>query len=324
MANHLTPEELSKEVGIDRAEVIRICIEEHVPIYQGKIDKTLFQAQLRRSGRSRRSTSLRRERATSAGGALASARRRLLRGRRSAPLRGRDGRAQRLHQVDDRRASASAAGCDELAAVELRLEQLAQRRAVLARQLRRVESALEPEMICRASASSSFFTRRPATGSSISSWLFTSSARNSVSSASAWPRDQASRSRRCSSAQDVKSQSEIDEAVGGRPSAARSSRSRAPRSVAGLEGPFEAGRSSGASTARRCEGCSRRSSRAKAAVAPEPVQAEAPTVDLMEALRALRGGRQDGARQPARAPKKPATSSGRNAPPAASKPLAAA
>jgi len=46
MANHLTPEELSKEVGLERAEVIRICIEEHVPIYQGKIDKTLFQAHL--------------------------------------------------------------------------------------------------------------------------------------------------------------------------------------------------------------------------------------------------------------------------------------
>ena len=44
--NHLTPEELSKEVGIERDEVIRICVEEHVPIYQGKIDKTLFQAQL--------------------------------------------------------------------------------------------------------------------------------------------------------------------------------------------------------------------------------------------------------------------------------------
>ncbi|HEX4519509.1 MAG TPA: hypothetical protein VH063_08000 [Gaiellaceae bacterium] len=44
MANHLTPEELSKEVGIERAEVIRICIEEAVPIYQGKIDKTLFAA----------------------------------------------------------------------------------------------------------------------------------------------------------------------------------------------------------------------------------------------------------------------------------------
>ena len=46
MANHLTPDELSKEVGIDRDEVIRICLEEHVPIYQGKIDKTLFQAHL--------------------------------------------------------------------------------------------------------------------------------------------------------------------------------------------------------------------------------------------------------------------------------------
>ena len=42
MANHLTPEELSKELGIDRQEVIRVCIEEGVPIYQGKIDKTLF------------------------------------------------------------------------------------------------------------------------------------------------------------------------------------------------------------------------------------------------------------------------------------------
>jgi hypothetical protein len=46
MATHLTPEELSKELGIDRQEVIRLCIEESIPIYQGKIDKTLFQAQL--------------------------------------------------------------------------------------------------------------------------------------------------------------------------------------------------------------------------------------------------------------------------------------
>jgi hypothetical protein len=49
MANHLTPEELSKELGIDRQEVIRVCVEEGVPIYQGKIDKTLFQAQLQAS-----------------------------------------------------------------------------------------------------------------------------------------------------------------------------------------------------------------------------------------------------------------------------------
>jgi len=46
MANHLTPEELSKELGIDRQEVIRVCVEEGVPIYQGKIDKMLFQMQL--------------------------------------------------------------------------------------------------------------------------------------------------------------------------------------------------------------------------------------------------------------------------------------
>ena len=50
MANHLTPDELSKEVGIEREEVIRICLEEHVPIYHGKIDKTLFQAQLQALG----------------------------------------------------------------------------------------------------------------------------------------------------------------------------------------------------------------------------------------------------------------------------------
>jgi hypothetical protein len=50
MPNHLTPEELSKEVGIEREEVIRICLEEHVPIYHGKIDKTLFQAQLQALG----------------------------------------------------------------------------------------------------------------------------------------------------------------------------------------------------------------------------------------------------------------------------------
>jgi hypothetical protein len=50
MANHLTPEELSKELGIDRQEVIRLCVEEGVPIYQGKIDKTLFQAQLQALG----------------------------------------------------------------------------------------------------------------------------------------------------------------------------------------------------------------------------------------------------------------------------------
>jgi hypothetical protein len=50
MPNHLTPEELSKELNMDRQEIIKLCIEEGVPIYQGKIDKTLFQAQLESIG----------------------------------------------------------------------------------------------------------------------------------------------------------------------------------------------------------------------------------------------------------------------------------
>jgi hypothetical protein len=55
VANHLTPEELSKELGIERDEVIRVCIEEAIPIYQGKIDKSLFQAQLDASATTRAS-----------------------------------------------------------------------------------------------------------------------------------------------------------------------------------------------------------------------------------------------------------------------------
>ena len=50
MANHLTPEELSEELGIEQQEVIRVCMQESVPIYHGKIDKHLFQAQLQALG----------------------------------------------------------------------------------------------------------------------------------------------------------------------------------------------------------------------------------------------------------------------------------
>jgi hypothetical protein len=50
MANHLTPEELSEELGIEQQEVIRVCVEEGVPIYHGKIDKYLFQTQLQALG----------------------------------------------------------------------------------------------------------------------------------------------------------------------------------------------------------------------------------------------------------------------------------
>ncbi len=50
MANHLTPEELSKELNIDQQDVIKLCMQEGVPIYQGKIDRYLFEAQLHALG----------------------------------------------------------------------------------------------------------------------------------------------------------------------------------------------------------------------------------------------------------------------------------
>jgi hypothetical protein len=52
MPNHLTPEELSREMKMEREQVIRLCLQEGVPIYQGKIDKTLFAAQLQATGAS--------------------------------------------------------------------------------------------------------------------------------------------------------------------------------------------------------------------------------------------------------------------------------
>ena len=56
MPNHLTPEELSKELNMDREAIIKLCIEEGVPIYHGKIDKHLFQAQLAAVGATTQAT----------------------------------------------------------------------------------------------------------------------------------------------------------------------------------------------------------------------------------------------------------------------------
>ena len=47
MANHLTPTELARESGLDRKDVIAKCIELGVPIFNGRIDKTLFLSSLR-------------------------------------------------------------------------------------------------------------------------------------------------------------------------------------------------------------------------------------------------------------------------------------
>ena len=47
MPNHLTPTELARETGIGRRDVLAMCVEAGVPIYHGRIDKTLFEATIR-------------------------------------------------------------------------------------------------------------------------------------------------------------------------------------------------------------------------------------------------------------------------------------
>ncbi len=42
MANHLTPDELSEALGISRKTLIKLCAQESVPVFHGRIDKTLF------------------------------------------------------------------------------------------------------------------------------------------------------------------------------------------------------------------------------------------------------------------------------------------
>ncbi len=52
MAIHLTPTELGREAGMHRREVITKCMELGVPIFQGRIDKTLFLNTLKHANQS--------------------------------------------------------------------------------------------------------------------------------------------------------------------------------------------------------------------------------------------------------------------------------
>jgi hypothetical protein len=47
VANHLTPSELAEELHMKRQEVIGKCVEMGVPIFHGRIDKSLFQTSLK-------------------------------------------------------------------------------------------------------------------------------------------------------------------------------------------------------------------------------------------------------------------------------------
>jgi hypothetical protein len=50
MAHHLTPAELADQLHMERQEVIGKCVQMGVPIYHGRIDRTLFESSLRSIG----------------------------------------------------------------------------------------------------------------------------------------------------------------------------------------------------------------------------------------------------------------------------------
>jgi len=47
MAHHLTPAELADQLQMERQEVIGKCVEMGVPIYHGRVDRTLFETSMR-------------------------------------------------------------------------------------------------------------------------------------------------------------------------------------------------------------------------------------------------------------------------------------
>jgi hypothetical protein len=57
MANHLTPAELAREAGLGLEEVLSKCLELRVPIFRGRIDKSLFLASLRQGASSQQPAS---------------------------------------------------------------------------------------------------------------------------------------------------------------------------------------------------------------------------------------------------------------------------
>lgn len=46
MANHLTPDELADQLHMDQQEVIGRCVQMGIPIFHGRIDRTLFELSL--------------------------------------------------------------------------------------------------------------------------------------------------------------------------------------------------------------------------------------------------------------------------------------
>lgn len=58
MANHLTPTELARVAGLGRREVLAKCLENGVPVFKGRIDKSLFLASMRQARSKPRTASI--------------------------------------------------------------------------------------------------------------------------------------------------------------------------------------------------------------------------------------------------------------------------
>jgi hypothetical protein len=50
MANHFTPEELAEELGMETGQIIQLCVNEGIPIYKGKIDRSLLAVVMKAKG----------------------------------------------------------------------------------------------------------------------------------------------------------------------------------------------------------------------------------------------------------------------------------
>jgi hypothetical protein len=61
MANHLTPSELADQLRMDQQEVIGRCVQMGIPIFHGRIDRTLFETSLRSVTAAGKATNLRTE-----------------------------------------------------------------------------------------------------------------------------------------------------------------------------------------------------------------------------------------------------------------------
>lgn len=52
MSNHISPTDLAKELGLEESELLRFCGRESIPIFHGRIDRTLVEAQMKANGNS--------------------------------------------------------------------------------------------------------------------------------------------------------------------------------------------------------------------------------------------------------------------------------